>query len=198
MQSPVDIADGFIADGDPIDFDYRLTPLSIVHNGHTVQVNYAAGSGITVAGERYELLQLHFHTPSEHAVEGQLAAMEVHFVHKNAAGALAVVGALMEAGTENPALREIWDSMPRKESAEKTHERVMINARDLLPDDTSYYRYMGSLTTPPCSEGVNWFVLTHSIQVGIEQVGTFAKAAGPNNRPLQPTNHRLVLAPRAQ
>jgi carbonic anhydrase len=197
MQSPVDIAGGFSATGEPIVFDYRLTPLSIVHNGHSVQVNYQPGSGITVAGERYELLQFHFHTPSEHAVEGQQAAMEMHLVHKNAAGALAVVGVMMEAGSENPALREIWDRLPIEESAAKTHERVLINARDLLPADTGYYRYMGSLTTPPCSEGVNWYVLTHPIQAGIEQVSKFAKAAGPNNRPLQPKNHRLVLVPGA-
>jgi len=96
MQSPVNIAGGFAATGDPIEFDYRLTALSILHNGHTVQANYEPGSSITVSGERYELLQFHFHTPSEHAVEGQLAAMEVHFVHANAAGELAVVGALID------------------------------------------------------------------------------------------------------
>lgn len=198
MQSPVDITGGFAATGDPIEFDYCLTPLTVLHNGHTVQANYEPGSGITVNGERFELLQLHFHTPSEHAVEGQLAAMEVHLVHMNAAGALAVVGAMMEGGSENPALREIWDNMPLRESAGKTLNRVMINARDLLPADTSYYRYMGSLTTPPCSEGVNWFVLTNPIQVGLEQVSKFVAAVGSNNRPLQPRNHRLVLAPGAR
>ncbi len=195
MQSPIDIAGGFAASGEPIEFDYNLTPLSIVHNGHTVQVNYGPGSSITVGGKRYELLQFHFHTPSEHAVGHARAAMEVHFVHKNAAGQLAVVGALMHAGVENIALREIWANMPKKAGPVKVNENVIVNGRDLLPRDRSYYRYMGSLTTPPCSEGVNWFFLTQPITVSAEQVELFAKAVGANARPLQALNHRLLLSP---
>ncbi len=195
MQSPIDIADGFTATGDPIEFDYYLTPLSIIHNGHTIQVNYKPGSGITVGGRRYELLQFHFHTPSEHAVGHARAAMEVHFVHKNATGQLAVVGALMQAGGENVALREIWASMPKKAGPAKVSKQVLVNGRDLLPRDRSYYRYMGSLTTPPCSEGVNWFFLTQPITVSMEQVEQFAKAVGENARPLQALNNRLLLSP---
>ena len=176
MQSPIDIAGGFAANGDAIEFDYNLTPLSILHNGHTIQVNYRPGSSITVGGNRYELLQFHFHTPSEHAVGHARAAMEVHFVHKNATGQLAVVGALMQAGGENVALREIWASMPKKAGPAKVSKQVLVNGRDLLPRDRSYYRYMGSLTTPPCSEGVNWFFLTQPITVSMEQVEQFAKA----------------------
>ena len=113
-QSPIDISGFTGASVEPIEFDYHLTPLEIVHNGHTVQVNYQPGSGITVGGKRYELLQFHFHTPSEHSVAGQQASMEVHFVHKSADGELAVVGVLMEAGADNLALREPWAIMPKR------------------------------------------------------------------------------------
>ncbi len=196
-QSPIDISGFSGASVEPIEFDYNLTPLEIVHNGHTVQVNYRPGSGITVEGKRYELLQFHFHTPSEHAVAGRRAAMEVHFVHQSADGELAVVGALMQVGEENLALREPWAIMPKKAGKPRREDRVLINGRDLLPHDKSYYRYMGSLTTPPCSEGVNWYVLTQPITASMEQIKKFAALVGPNNRPVQPVNNRLVLAPMA-
>ncbi len=196
-QSPIDISALTGTSVEPIEFDYNLTPVEIVHNGHTVQVNYQPGSGITVGGKRYELLQFHFHSPSEHSVAGRQAAMELHFVHQSADGELAVVGILMEAGEENMALRETWAMMPKKAGRPRLEERVLINARDLLPRDTGYYRYMGSLTTPPCSEGVNWYLLTQPISVGIEQVQKFAAAVDPNNRPTQALNNRLVLAPMA-
>ncbi len=196
-QSPIDISGFSGASVMPIEFDYHLTPLEIVHNGHTVQVNYQPGSGITVEGKRYELLQFHFHTPSEHAVTGRQAAMEVHFVHQSADGELAVVGVMMEAGEDNMALREPWAVLPKKAGKTRHEEQVLINARDLLPSDTGYYRYMGSLTTPPCSEGVNWYVLRQPITVGMNQVKKFAAAVGANNRPIQPISNRLVLAPLA-
>ncbi len=196
-QSPINIARFSGASVTPIEFDYNLTPLEIVHNGHTVQVNYGPGSGITVEGKRYELLQFHFHAPSEHAVAGRQFAMEVHFVHQSADGTLAVVGGLMQIGDESLALREPWAIMPKKAGKPRREERVLINGRDLLPSDTGYYRYMGSLTTPPCSEGVNWYVLTHPIMVSMEQIKKFVAAVGPNNRPIQPLNNRLVLAPMA-
>ncbi len=196
-QSPIDIAQISGASVEPIVFDYNLTPLEIVHNGHTVQVNYQPGSGITAGGKRYELLQFHFHSPSEHSVAGRPAAMEVHFVHQSADGELAVVGALIEVGEENMALREPWAIMPKKAGKPRLEERVLINGRDLLPHDTGYYRYMGSLTTPPCSEGVNWYLLTEPISASIEQVRKFAAAVDANNRPTQAINNRLVLAPLA-
>ncbi len=160
-----------------------------------MQVNYGPGSGITVEGKRYELLQFHFHAPSEHVVAGRQFAMEVHFVHQRADGELAVVGALMQVGADNMALREPWAIMPKKACKPRREDRVLINARDLLPRDTGYYRYMGSLTTPPCSEGVNWYVLAQPISVGMEQVRKLIAAVGANNRPTQPVSNRLVLAP---
>ena len=195
MQSPLDIADTIPAHGDPIVFDYGPVPLNIVNNGHTVQVNYAPGSGIAVSGRRYELLQFHFHAPSEHSIAGRLAAMEMHLVHRNDAGRLAVVGVLLETGSENSALREIWAHMPERKSPERTIDGVLIDAGDLLPGDTSYYRYMGSLTTPPCSEGVSWFVLAEPVAIGRAQLDKLIRTIGANNRPVQAKSHRLLLAP---
>ena len=195
MQSPLDIADAVPARGDPIAFDYGPAPLNIVNNGHTVQVNYPPGSGIAVSGRRYELLQFHFHAPSEHSIAGRLAAMEMHLVHRNDAGQLAVVGVLLEIGSENSALREIWEHMPEEKSPERTIDGVLIDAGDLLPADTSYYRYMGSLTTPPCSEGVSWFVLAEPVAMSRAQLDKLTRTVGANNRPLQARNHRLLLAP---
>jgi carbonic anhydrase len=194
-QSPIDIDASHGQSGGLSHIDYRLTPLSILHNGHTVQVNYAPGSGVTVDGERYELLQFHFHVPSEHWVNGKPAAMEAHMVHKNAQGGLAVVGVLIESGAANLALQEMWPHMPRNQAPERTVPNVLVNARDLLPVDGGYHRYMGSLTTPPCSEGVKWFVMHEPVQASVEQIERLVAAVGQNARPVQALNNRLLLAP---
>ncbi len=196
-QSPIDLsgkAPAGTTNGD-IRFDYRLTPVRILNNGHTVQVNYTEGSAMTVEARTFKVLQFHFHAPSEHAIDGRLADMEMHIVHKNDAGELAVVGVLMNVGKENLALREVWQNLPNGVSAEKVNERDLVNARDFLPPDAKYFRYMGSLTTPPCSEGVNWFVMAEPMEVSAEQVALFSRSVGANNRPLQAVNNRLLLAP---
>ncbi len=195
MQSPIDLSGGFGASGEPITFNYRLTALNIEHNGHTVKVNYAPGSSMSVGGKQYELLEFQFHTPSEHAVDHKQTAMELQLVHQSADGEWAVVGIMLEVGEVNIALREIWGHMPRKAGPAKSVDQVALNARDFLPQDQSYYRYMGSLTTPPCTEGVNWYVMTQPVSVSADQVALLAKAVGHNNRPVQDVNHRLVLAP---
>ncbi|MCZ6495672.1 MAG: carbonic anhydrase family protein [Alphaproteobacteria bacterium] len=120
--------------------------------------------------------------------------MEVHFVHESADGQLAVVGALMQTGAENLALREMWSNMPMEAGPVRKYADVLINGRDLLPNNRGYHRYMGSLTTTPCSEGVNWFVLTAPLAVGAPQVARFTRAVRPNARPLQALNNRLVVA----
>jgi carbonic anhydrase len=194
-QSPVDLTGAEGAMPSQIEFDYHLTPLTIVNNGHTVQVNYAPGSGIIVNGKRYELLQFHFHAPSEHAIEGGRSAMEMHLVHKNAEGALAVIGIMMNLGEENLALSEFWSQLPRRSGPEQTIPGVLINARDFLPRDAGYYRYMGSLTTPPCSEGVNWYVMTTPVTVSNKQAEAFSSIVGENARPLQAVKNRLILGP---
>ncbi len=194
-QSPIDIAASDGASVHAIDFDYNITPLTIVNNGHTVQVNYAAGSSVEIAGKHYDLLQFHFHTPSEHAIDGGRAAMEAHFVHKADDGELAVIGVMIENGDSNLALEEIWQHMPMQASADIPVPQVLLNARDLLPKGDGYFRYMGSLTTPPCTEGVNWYVMQQPISVGTEQLAKFASAVGSNARPLQAQHNRLVLSP---
>lgn len=193
-QSPIDVGasgeNGLIT----VEFEYYQTPLNIVNNGHTVQVNYEPGSGITVDGDRYELLQFHFHTPSEHARNGKRTAMEVHFVHKSASGTLAVVGAFIESGEHSRPLNAIWDHMPDQAGPAATVENVLISARDLLPKQAGFYHYKGSLTTPPCSEGVNWYVLDKPITADSSQVDRFNGVVGENARPIQQLNGRNILA----
>lgn len=197
MQSPVDLQ-GMAVNGQPkIVFDYKLTVPEVVNNGHTFQITYAPGSAVFVNGERFELLQFHFHSPSEHARDGQRYPMETHLVHKNAEGKLAVIGVFMERGNENLALMEIWDHMPAEAGPVAAVERVALNVRDLLPSGTQFHRYMGSLTTPPCSEGENWFVGDTTVTVSEAQIDKFLQTVGESARPLQALNNRLLAGPTA-
>lgn len=198
MQSPIDLADGFQADGAAFVLSYQPSPLNIIHNGHTIQVNFQPGSSITVSGKRHDLLQVHFHTPSEHAFGGERAAMEAHFVHKSADGALAVLGVMMQAGGANAALETVWKHIPAAAGPAQDIAGAKVDPGAFFPADHQYYRYMGSLTTPPCSEGVNWFVLKAPMTVSQEQLAKFAAAVSANSRPVQPVNNRLVLQPLAK
>lgn len=195
-QSPINLEPSEGASVAPILFDYKASPLSIIHNGHTVQISYQPGSTITVGEKKYELLQFHFHTPSEHSLNGHASEMEVHFVHRDNKGNLAVVGVLLNVGEYNMALAELWKRMPARESAEQIYRNVMINAAELLPKRKEYFRYMGSLTTPPCSEGVNWYVLDTPVTIGEAQAKRFSAAVGKNARPIQALNNRLLLTPK--
>ncbi|NKB57857.1 MAG: hypothetical protein GKS00_16155 [Alphaproteobacteria bacterium] len=196
MQSPINLQGPAVQGEVDIEFDYKASVLQVLNNGHTFQVGYGAGSGISINGERFELLQFHFHSPSEHGRDGKRYPIEAHLVHKNAKGQLAVVGVFMESGAENIALMEMWDHMPMQAGASATHARVAINAGDLVPSGTQFYRYMGSLTTPPCSEGVNWFVSNKTVTVSRAQIEKFLQAVGGENaRPLQALNNRLLSGP---
>jgi len=190
-QSPIDLSNAAAEELADIKFDYKPSKLNILNNGHTVQVNYDEGSSITLDNVKYNLLQFHFHDPSEHTVGGKSFGMEVHLVHKNAKGELAVVGLLINEGKENAVLAETWKNMPAK-ADEKKALSSKINAQDLLPSDHSYYRYTGSLTTPPCSEGVNWLVFTTPIEMSKAQIAAFKKIINKNARPVQPINARKV------
>ncbi len=194
MQSPVDITEGLVADGPDITFNYAATGLTIGNNGHTVQVDYGEGSQIEIAGRRFDLLQLHFHTPSEHLIDGASFPMEMHLVHKDANGALAVVGVMFEAGASNLALSEIWHHLPQHPGAAEQVSGVVINARDFLPAGQGYHHYKGSLTTPPCTEGVNWFVLDQPLLADAGQVAQFVNIIGDNARPAQTTHNRLIIS----
>jgi carbonic anhydrase len=195
-QSPIDIPQEAVQQADlpAIAFDYHPVPLKIVDNGHTIQVNYAPGSAISVGGHRYELLQFHFHKPSEESIAGRRQDMVAHLVHKDAEGRLAVVAVLFAPGTINPTVALLWNNLPSHKESEAQVEGVQIDAAGLLPADHGYFTFAGSLTTPPCSEGVTWFVLKHPATLSPEEIARFARAYPMNARPLQPLNGRLVRA----
>ncbi len=189
-QSPINISGAKTSDLPAIQFDYKPGSLEILNNGYTIQVNHAAGSSITVDGEKYELLQFHFHTPSENIVDGKAFPKEMHLVHKNAKGQLAVVGVFTKEGAKNTALDKIWEHMPNKAGGKKMLASVSVNAAELLPADRSYYSFNGSLTTPPCSEGVKWMVLKTPVEASNAQIKQFAEVIGSNARPVQPVHAR--------
>lgn len=190
-QSPIDIRNPVPGSPAKVEFNYAPSPLTVVNNGHTIQVNYQPGSTVSINGEKYELLQFHFHTPSEHEISGKAAAMELHFVHRNQKGQLAVVGVLMNEGPTNPTIDAIWKHIPKTKGT-NTVKGLTINAASLLPKSTTYFSYAGSLTTPPCSENVRWNVLAEPIQVSAEQIAAFESLYQVNARPTQPINGRAI------
>ncbi len=192
-QSPIDLK-GFIeADLAPITFHYTGLATEVVNNGHTIQANYTAGSTIEVAGKIFQLKQFHFHSPSENTINGQSFPLEAHFVHAAEDGSLAVVSVLFQIGEENKALARLWKQMPHK-AGEKAAMASQVRARDLMPEDRDYYRYNGSLTTPPCTEGVLWLVMKQPLTVSKTQVEDFVRVMHHyNNRPVQPVHARAVL-----
>lgn len=194
MQSPINISGGLPVKASRIKFNYKLTELTIRNNGRTIQVDYKKGSHMVVNGHRYDLLKFQFHTPSEHLINGKKYPAEMHLVHKDAHGALAVVAVMMEQGEKNIAFAEVVAHLPEQAGKPAHIGGVAINARDLLPENGSYSHYKGSLTTPPCSEGVNWFVLSKPVEVSTAQIRTFSEIMGENARPAQSTHNRLVIS----
>lgn len=190
-QSPIDLANATRTDLPDLRFDYRpATPLRVVNLGHTVQVNYQPGSSITVNDTTYELLQFHFHTPAEHRLQGREFPAELHLVHRAPGGALAVVGVMIERGSPNAAAAPLWNHLPRTPGAEQQVASARIDAADLLPADRQRYQYPGSLTTPPCTEGVKWLVLAEPIEMSAEQIDALQSIIGTSNRPVQPLGNR--------
>ena len=192
-QSPIDLT-GFVkAALAPVDMSYMPTPVKVKNNGHAIQVDYAAGSSLTVDGHTYALKQFHFHSPSENTIDGKSYPLEAHLVHADADGNLAVVAVLFEEGAENPTVAKVWRHMPMEAGKSETGAGT-VNAADLLPASHDYYRFNGSLTTPPCSEGVLWIVMKGHPTVSAAQAEKLQHAVhGPNNRPVQPLNARVVL-----
>ncbi len=197
-QSPIDIPDAEARKGDlpPLLFDYRPSPLRIVDNGHTIQVNYAPGSTISVAGKRYELVEFHFHKPSEEKISGKAHDMEAHLVHKGSDGKFAVVAVLLDAGKENALIKALWANLPQTKDKENAVDAVKVNALDLLPRDKGYYTFAGSLTTPPCSEAVTWFVLKTPMPISADEIARFSRSYPMNARPVQELNGRDIQATR--
>ena len=189
-QSPLDIKGPFEKVKISIATDYKNGPLKILNNGHTIQVNVEAGSKVRIDGIPFDLLQFHFHKPSEELVDGKPAAMVIHFVHKNAAGQLAVVGVLLKEGNENPGIKTLWANLPAKEGPEVMPENVSFNPNNLLPREMDFFSYEGSLTTPPCTEKVKFFILKSQVNIAREQVGAFPFKK--NARPVQALNERVI------
>lgn len=192
-QSPIDIRDARITDLPALKFDYDAAPLSIIDNGHTVMVDYAPGSTLMVGDKVYKLKQFHFHHPSEERVSGKRFDMVAHLVHVDADGHLAVVAVLFKKGAANPLLETLWKNIPAEKEKTAALSSVSVNAKDVLPKDLGYYTFSGSLTTPPCTEGVTWYVLKTTSTLSPEQLATFAQLYPANNRPTQPSYQREIL-----
>jgi carbonic anhydrase len=191
-QSPIDIRETIGADLPSIRFAYKAVPLSIVDNGHTIQVNVAGTGSITVDGEDYELLQFHFHKPSEEKINGKTYDMVAHLVHKSKAGKLAVVAVMLQAGKEQSLIRTLWNNLPLEQNKPIDKPETKIDPTQLLPEKRSYFTYIGSLTTPPCSEGVLWLVLKTPTQASKEQIAGFGKIYKNNARPIQSRGGRVI------
>jgi carbonic anhydrase len=192
-QSPIDISTKATqkAGLPAIGFNYKPGSGEVINNGHTIQINLTDAGSAKLAGGEYQLLQFHFHTPSEEKVDGKNFAMVAHLVHKTAGGGLGVVAVLFREGNENAALKPVFESMPAKEGG-KVQLKAKLNPADLLPADKGYYAFKGSLTTPPCSEGVAWQVMKQPVELSKAQIDAFRRLYKMNARPVQPLNGRKV------
>lgn len=191
-QSPIDIKGGLPVDLEPVRFLYQASRFAVVDNGHTVQANIAPGNAIEIGGRRFELQQFHFHRPAEERIDGRSFEMSLHLVHKDAEGRLAVVALLLDRGPPQPVVQQVWNNLPL-ERHDEVAARTALDLEALLPADRRYYTYMGSLTTPPCSEGVRWVVMRHPVTVAPEQIELFARIYPMNARPVQAAGGRRIL-----
>jgi carbonic anhydrase len=191
-QAPINIGPTQKANLPALQFDYKTTPLHIIDNGHTIMINYAPGSSIRVGDKRYELKQFHFHRPSEEKIHGKRYDMAVHLVHVAQDGSVAVVAVMLQRGRDNPLIDELWDDLPREKDKELLLDSVRVNVANLLPADRGYYSFSGSLTTPPCTENVTWYVLKHAGTVSAAEIGEFSKVYRHDARPTQPLYDRVV------
>jgi carbonic anhydrase len=191
QQSPINLQDSQTTQLGGVQVFWRPVPLEVTNNGHTIQVNCAPGSFIVLEGRRFNLLQFHFHHPSEHTLVGQSYPLEVHFVHQAAEGDLAVLGVMFTAGAASSELKPIWDNAPPVGQTNKPG--LFIDIAAMLPAQRQYFRYAGSLTTPPCSETVSWAVFASPVQASQQQIDTFAKVFPNNARPVQPLHRRFIL-----
>lgn len=191
-QSPVDIEHTYSTSLEPLDIHYSIAPQDMVNNGHTIQVTPANDSGyLQLANDRYALKQFHFHSPSENLIKGKSFPLEGHFVHSDKNGNLLVMAVMFEAGAQNKQIDLLLDSLAAVGASKHLNEPVEVDA--LLPKQHGYYRFAGSLTTPPCSEGVTWIVLKTPVTVSETQIKRFESVLHHNNRPVQPLNGRLVV-----
>ncbi len=198
-QSPIDIRGARTAALPPLRFEYKTGPVHIINNGYTaVRVNYPPGNGnyLFVGDERYELVQFHFHHPSEEQLDGTPSDMVIHLMHKRSDGKVVGVAVLLHAGAANPVVKHLWAHMPPTPTAEHEIKGLEVDPTGLIPSELSYYKYEGSVTAPPCTEGVTWFVLRTPMTVSAEQIAAFARLYPHDVRPVQPLNGRVVEASR--
>lgn len=190
-QSPIDIREGIRVDLDLLRFEYQAAQFNVLDNGHTIQVSVNSGHFLNVSGKNYELIQFHFHKPSEERINGKGFPMVVHLVHKDVDGKFAVVAIMIEVGKANNIIQTVWNNLPleKKMNVKALQE---IDMQQILPKSLNYYTYMGSLTTPPCSEGVLWIVMKESIEISSEQLAIFARLYPMNARPIQKSFNRLI------
>lgn len=194
QQSPIDIQNTTKVELPALRFEYKSGPLKIINNGHTaVRVNYTRSEDFLLVGDkRYQLTQFHFHRPSEEYIHGKPYDMAIHFMHQAADGKVAAVVVLLKVGNTSTAIQQLWKYMPKTEGNEEEIAGVEFNPAALLPDDAAYYTYPGSLTAPPCTEGVTWFVLKTPVNISADEIDAFAKFYPHDVRPLQPLNGRIV------
>jgi carbonic anhydrase len=191
-QSPINITQAIEAELPPLTLDYNSNGIDLINNGHTAQVNVEPGNYLRIEDEEFELVQFHVHAPSEHRIEGKGFLLEVHYVHQNAKGELAVVGVLYEEGKDHPKLTEYLSEVPTVVGKPVKFKMSLIDLQ-IVEGDKSYFHYNGSLTTPPCSEGVRWYVLKNVLTVSKRRRDMFNQLIGDDARGPQPINARPVL-----
>lgn len=197
QQSPIDIRSTEKAQLPPLRFEYINEPVRyVINNGHTIRVNYhdapGTGSYLVIGDKRYQLTQFHFHRPAEELIHGKQYDMVLHLMHKASDGEVAAVAVLLKTGNANPIVRQLWEHMPEKEG-QVAVPGMSLNPAGMLPDHTgSYYLYTGSVTAPPCTEGVKWLILKTPVEVSAAQIKAFAKLYPDDVRPVQPLNGRIV------
>lgn len=194
QQAPVDITGPQVVHLSAIHFADHPAPLKIIDNGHTIRQNFAPGNGntITVDNKTYELQQLHFHHPSEETIDGKHLAMTTHMVYGSADGHIAVIGVLVKEGRSNPLISTLWDNLPPEKNKERDSSAVEVNAIQLVPAKHSYYKYAGSLTIPPCPEGLTFSIMDTPMEFSKEQIAKFVAIYPDNARPVQHLNGRVV------
>lgn len=191
-QSPINIVSPFSAKKSVLDLNYSDFKLSMINTHHTIKIDVnSQAQELQVNGEKYSLLQVHIHSPSEHIIDGKSFPLELHLVHQNASGGLAVVGVMFELGTESDGLKFWIPHLPKNVGSKS--QQVTVELNKFLPKNLSYYHYQGSLTTPPCSEGVQWYVLQHHITASAAQIKALKDIMGENNRPVLPLNKRTIV-----
>jgi carbonic anhydrase len=194
MQTPINIIATKDIDIKPIDFNYNALSKSLINNGHSIQVNIKDGSFIKIDNIEYNLKQFHFHTPSENNINSVEYPLEAHFVHKSKDGKLAVVAVMFKEGKANLILEKIWSKLPLKVDNKINFTLSSDDIKSIIPKDNQHYKFMGSLTTPPCTENVQWLVYETPLSISKEQVTKFFNIFGhTNNRPLQDVNSRVIL-----